>query len=89
VTPTQGKRLLAALAFTVVAVSACTGADAAISAGAAAPRGPAQSAPQPAPGDVQSATADQSIGAQILAAIKIAAAQPHGDVGDAATAQAP
>jgi len=89
VIPTQGKRALVALAFTVFAVSACAGANPAINAGAAAPKAPAQTAPQPAPGEVESATSGQSIGSQLLSAIKVAEAQPHGDIGDPAIAQAP
>ena len=87
--PTQGKRLVVALAFTVFVVPACAGANPAISAGAAAPNPQAQTAPQPEPGGVDAATADHSIGSQLLAAVKAAQAQPHGDIGDPAVAQSP
>ena len=89
VIPTQGKRALVALAFTLFAVASCTGASSPISAGAAAPNPPAKAAPQPGPGEVESASSGQSIGSQVLAAIKAAEAEPHGDIGDPALAQAP
>jgi hypothetical protein len=76
------KRLVIAIACTLLAVAGCNGAS-------AAQKVATQSPEQPAPAAVTTPDPGQLVMWRVAAAAKAAAAEPHGEIGEAVVATAP
>ena len=81
----RGKNLLVVITLALVSVAACANVSASNTTHAA----PKTIAAQPAAGGTSSPAADLSVGARIYTAVKTAASEPHGEIGDASVATSP
>ena len=86
-TDNSGRRLTAALTFILLAGAAGVVANRSVVSVAAPPRAAAPSAAQAT--GVTAGWSHYSIGSRMMAVMKAAEAEPHGDIGEPAVAQAP